>query len=69
MLEYYEFVSKIMGYEGVIVPNLTRPTGMARKLMDVGRATALGWNPKTNIRDGIEMTSTWYLRNIEGVSI
>lgn len=69
VLEYYEFVSKIMGYEGVIVPNLTRPTGMARKLMDVGRATALGWNPKTNIRDGIEMTSTWYLRNIEGVSI
>jgi GDP-L-fucose synthase len=69
VLEYYELVSKIMGYEGVIVPNLTRPTGMARKLMEVERATALGWNPKTNIRDGIEITSTWYLRNIEGVSI
>ena len=69
VLEYYEFVSQIMGYEGVIVPNLTRPTGMARKLMDVGRATALGWNPKTSIQDGIEATYTWYLKNIESVSI
>lgn len=68
VLEYYEFVSKIMGYEGVIIPNLTRPAGMARKLMDVERATALGWNPKTNIQDGIEATSTWYLKNIESVS-
>ena len=69
VLEYYEFVSKIMGYEGVIVPNLTRPTGMARKLMDVSRATALGWNPKTKIQVGIEVTSKWYSKNVESVSI
>ena len=69
VLEYYEFVSKIMGYEGVIVPNLRKPTGMARKLMDVSRATALGWNPKTKIQVGIEVTSKWYSKNVESVSI
>jgi GDP-L-fucose synthase len=66
VLEYYQFVSEIMGYEGVIVPNLERPTGMVRKLMDVTRATALGWSPNTQIRVGIEETSTWYSKTIEG---
>jgi nucleoside-diphosphate-sugar epimerase len=66
VLEYYQFVSEIMGYEGVIVPNLQRPTGMVRKLMDVSRATALGWRANTQIRIGIEATSTWYSKIFEG---
>ena len=66
VLEYYQIVSEIMGYEGVIVPNLQRPTGMVRKLMDVSRATALGWRANTQIRIGIEATSTWYSKIFEG---
>lgn len=65
VFEYYQFVSEIMGYEGDIVPNLERPTGMVRKLMDVSRATALGWRANTQIRIGIEATSTWYSKIIE----
>ncbi len=67
VLEYYQFVSEIVGYDGIIVPNLKRPTGMARKLMDVSQALSLGWKPKTQILDGIKATSTWYSKNIEGV--
>jgi GDP-L-fucose synthase len=65
VFEYYQFVSEIMGYEGDIVPNLERPTGMVRKLMDVSRASALGWRANTQIRIGIEATSTWYSKIIE----
>jgi GDP-L-fucose synthase len=68
VLEYYKFVSKVMGYEGSILPNLKKPTGMARKLMDVSKATTLGWKEKTDILSGIEKTSAWYSKNVNDAS-
>lgn len=60
VLEYYELVSKAMGYEGVVRVDLTKPTGMKRKLMDISKAQNFGWNPPTDIEFGIEKTVAWY---------
>jgi GDP-L-fucose synthase len=61
--DYYELVSEAMSYRGTIVPNLLKPTGMERKLMDVSKARALGWAPTTSIEDGIVETIKWYESN------
>ena len=58
--EYYEFVAAALDYEGSIVCDLTKPTGMKRKLMDSTEGQKLGWKPKTDIQVGIRQTLHWY---------
>ena len=60
ILEFYQIASKVMGYEGQIVADLTKPTGMTRKLMDVSTASSLGWEANTSIEVGIKKTADWY---------
>ncbi len=45
---------------GRIVFDATKPDGTPRKLLDVSRATALGWQPTVSLRDGIAATYAWY---------
>ena len=52
-----------VGYRGQFVFNTARPDGMPRKLMDVGRLTALGWTAKTPFREGIARAYDWFVRN------
>lgn len=58
-------VKDTVGYSGAIVFNPSKPDGMPKKLMDVKRATGLGWKAKVNIPDGIRLTYDWYLGNID----
>jgi GDP-L-fucose synthase len=51
-------------YSGDIVFNADKPDGMPRKLMDVSRATGLGWKAKVSIPEGVKLTYGWYLENI-----
>ncbi|TRZ86140.1 MAG: NAD-dependent epimerase/dehydratase family protein [Streptomycetaceae bacterium] len=60
VLEYYKFVSRAMNYEGEIQADLTKPTGMRRKLMDISQARGYGWAPQTSIESGIQKTARWY---------
>ena len=46
-------IKKIVGYEGKIEHDYTKPDGTPRKLMDVGKLTALGWKAKTSLEEGI----------------
>jgi GDP-L-fucose synthase len=61
--EYYQMVCEVMEYKGKIVPNLKKPEGMKRKLMDVSAAKKYGWVPKTDIKNGIKRTVDWYLND------
>jgi GDP-L-fucose synthase len=61
--EYYQMVCEVMEYKGKIVPNLKKPEGMKRKLMDISAARKYGWVAKTDIRNGIERTVDWYLND------
>jgi GDP-L-fucose synthase len=50
-----ELVAKVVGYKGTIKWDTTRPNGTPRKLLDVSKATALGWTYKTELEDGIRL--------------
>lgn len=54
-------IKEIVGYEGTIQFDSTRPDGTPRKLMDNSRLKALGWSPKTDLRQGLEITYGGYV--------
>jgi GDP-L-fucose synthase len=58
--ELAEIIRKIVGYEGEIAWDATKPDGTPRKLLDVSRITALGWSPKISLEEGIRTTYEWY---------
>ena len=58
-----EIVAKIVGYEGKIRWDPTRPNGTPRKLLDVSKATQLGWKYKTELEEGIRLTYQDFLNN------
>ncbi len=56
-------VAGIVGYCGEILWDRTKPNGTPRKLLDVSRATALGWTYRTELADGIRLTYKDFLEN------
>ncbi len=58
-----ELVAKVVGYEGEIEWDATKPNGTPRKLLDVSKATALGWRYKTELEDGIRLAYDDFLSN------
>ena len=61
--ELTELVAKVVGYEGEILWDSTRPDGTPRKLLDVSKATKLGWTYKTELEDGIRLAYKDFLEN------
>ena len=61
--ELAEMIKDIVGYSGQIVFDSSKPDGMPRKLMDVSRATRLGWSAKVKISNGLKLTYDWFLLN------
>jgi len=60
--EYYQAVADVMGYTGGFVHDLSKPVGMARKLVSVERQQAWGWRAQSTLRAGIERTYDFYLK-------
>lgn len=60
-----ELVSKVVGYTGEINWDTSKPNGTPRKLMDSSRFRALGWNPATNLENGVESTYSWFLNHLD----
>mgnify|MGYP002623086187 FL=1 len=56
-------VAKVIGYEGTIEWDTSKPNGTPRKLLDVSKATALGWTYKTELEDGIRLAYEDFLNN------
>jgi GDP-L-fucose synthase len=56
-----ELVRDVVHPEGRIFYDTTKPDGMPRKVLDVGRLHDLGWKHSIDLRDGIEQTYRWYL--------
>lgn len=61
--ELAQIVKEVVGYEGKIVNDLSKPDGTPRKLLDVSKLEATGWKYKTELREGIEKVYKWYLEN------
>ena len=60
ILELAEMVKTVVGFEGKIELDPTRPDGTPRKLLDVSRIRALGWEPHYDLYRGIEHTYRWF---------
>ena len=58
-----ELVAKVVGYTGTILWDTTRPNGTPRKLLDVSKATQLGWTYKTELEEGIRLAYQDFLEN------
>lgn len=61
--ELTALVAEIIGYEGEIRWDVSKPNGTPRKLLDVSKATSLGWTYRTELRDGIRLAYADFLQN------
>ncbi|HEY8094479.1 MAG TPA: GDP-L-fucose synthase [Methylobacter sp.] len=66
--ELAEKIASIVGYEGQLEWDLSKPDGAPRKLLDSARLRSTGWEPKTGLDEGLRNTYEWYLRNIQNAS-
>ncbi len=55
-----ELIKKVIGYEGKIVFDPTKPDGTPRKLLDVSKLTNAGWKPKVDLEEGLRLTYEFY---------
>ena len=63
VMEIAEAVKKVVGYEGEILTDPSKPEGMYRKIVDSSRLNNLGWVPNYSLDEGLKLTYEWYLKN------
>ena len=61
--ELAELICEIVGFEGNLIWDATRPDGTPRKLLDVSKLHGLGWRHTIGLREGIARTYEWFLQN------
>jgi GDP-L-fucose synthase len=59
--ELAETMAQVTGFTGTLVFDASKPDGTPRKLLDVSRLKALGWEARITLREGLEDTYRWYL--------
>ena len=65
IIELVRLVNEVVGFEGEIVHDRTKPDGTPRKLLDNGILRALGWRPQIGLRKGIARTYAWFAEAAE----
>jgi len=63
--ELAETMKSVVGFEGALVFDSSKPDGTPRKLMDVSRLAALGWHARIDLEKGLRQTYEWFLLNQE----
>lgn len=63
--ELAELVKEVVGFEGELVWDTSKPDGTPRKLMDSSKLAELGWVPKIALKEGLVDTYKWYLENVK----
>ena len=61
--ELAELICDVVGFEGQLTWDATKPDGTPRKLLDVSKIHALGWRHRIGLRDGIKRTYEWFREN------
>ena len=62
--ELAETIQKVIGHQGEIIWDSSKPDGTPRKLMDVSKMKEMGWEYSTELKEGIEKTYAWFLDNL-----
>ena len=63
--ELAEMIKDVVGFEGEIAHDTTKPDGTPQKLLDVSRLHSLGWHHKTELREGLEKTYQLFLEGLD----
>ena len=61
--ELAEMIAETVGYTGTLKWDDSRPDGTPRKVLDNRKLSALGWEPKISLQEGLRLTYQWYLKN------
>jgi len=65
ILELAQIISQVIGFTGEIKTSPDKPDGTPRKLMSADKLRAMGWTPSIPLKEGIESTYQWFLKNIQ----
>jgi GDP-L-fucose synthase len=55
-------IGRVVGYDGAVDWDRTKPDGTPRKLLDVSRLKAVGWKAQVGLEEGVQRTYAWYLK-------
>jgi GDP-L-fucose synthase len=61
--ELAQTIGDVVGFEGELIFDTSKPDGTPRKLLDVGRLGSMGWRASIGLREGLERTYAWFLEN------
>ena len=62
--EFAEIIADVVGYDGKITFDETKPDGTPLKKLDISKALSYGWKPEISLKSGIKSTYNWALKNI-----
>ena len=65
IIEYYKIIADVIGYKGKFNHDMTKPTGMKRKLIDDKRLSEFGWSHQTSLELGIKKTYEYFLDEVK----
>jgi len=57
-----ELIKEIVGFEGKVRYDTSKPDGTPRKLMDISRLTELGWKVRVSLKNGVKDTYEWFIQ-------
>lgn len=67
--ELMELVMETVGYRGAVEHDLSKPDGTPQKLLDISRIRALGWSPRTPVREGLAQFYQAFLKELAGAQV
>jgi GDP-L-fucose synthase len=56
-------IKNIVGFDGEIKRNMSKPDGTPKKLLDISRIKLLGWKPKVSLEEGVRIVYEWYVKS------
>ena len=62
--EYYRAIAEVVGFKGDFVYDLSKPSGMKRKLCDISKLTSLGWRAEHSLESGLKKTYSYFLNEV-----
>lgn len=65
--ELTEIIAEVVGFDGEIVWDTSKPNGTFRKVMNVDKIKTLGWEPKVSLYNGLQKTYTWFKENYDRI--